>query len=199
MSVFSQSRAVALSLSVLASAVIAPSWADSAEGPGRDATSQTEPAKPPADKPPAGKPPAGKAPEDKPADGKDKADAEPAKAKTPLGLRFEALSTTVGHIDAAAVPCKLGDKAVGCLEAAKAATLDLRLVRKQLAKDIRALRKAGEKTRLAHALEFGSSLNQLKTGLRSLGAADTAAGAQEALAKLREHIAAAKLQLDAFN
>jgi len=198
MSVFFQSRALALSLSLLASAAVTPSWASAA-----DARAAEKPAKPPADKPPADKP-ADKPPADKPADkptnDKDKpADAAPAKAKTRLGLRFEALGNTVGQIDAAAVPCKLGDKAVGCLEAAKAASLDLRLVRKQLAKDIRSLRKAGEKTRLAHALEFGSSLNQLKSNLRSLGAADSAAAAQDAVSKLREQLAAAKLQLDAFN
>lgn len=122
-----------------------------------------------------------------------------AAGKSALNERFEQLSKTIGSIDASGVPCKLGDEAVGCAEAAKAASGDLKQVRKQLTKDIRQLRKANAKQKLARALEFGSSLNRLRISLRKLGAADNAEAAQDALGQLNEQLGKAKAQLRQLN
>ncbi|MCA9643399.1 MAG: hypothetical protein H6718_07230 [Polyangiaceae bacterium] len=129
----------------------------------------------------------------------DEKPAPAAAAASPLSERFEQLSKTIGSIDASGVPCKLGDQAVGCAEAAKAASVDLKQVRKQLTREIRQLRKAKAKEKLARALEFGSSLNRLKTGLRKLGAADNAEAAQDALSQLNEQLGKAKAQLQQLN
>ena len=155
-------------------------------------------------------------------------EAPAAAAKSALNERFEQLSKTIGSIDASGVPCKLGDEAIGCAEAAKAASTDLKQVRKQLTKDIRQLRKAKAKQKLARALEmrrvrekssqrtparyattetkrsaraleFGSSLNRLKGDLRKLGAADNAEAAQDALSQLNEQLGKAKAQLKQLN
>ncbi|MGE3669693.1 MAG: hypothetical protein AB7K71_08535 [Polyangiaceae bacterium] len=126
-------------------------------------------------------------------------DAPAAAAKSALNERFEQLTKTIGSIDASGVPCKLGDEAIGCAEAAKAASTDLKQVRKQLTKDIRQLRKAKAKQKLARALEFGSSLNRLKGDLRKLGAADNAEAAQDALSQLNEQLGKAKAQLKQLN
>ncbi|MEZ4369508.1 MAG: hypothetical protein R3B07_01725 [Polyangiaceae bacterium] len=135
-----------------------------------------------------------------PALGADEKPAAPAAAaKSALNERFEHLSKTIGSIDASGVPCKLGDEAIGCAEAAKAASTDLKQVRKQLTKDIRQLRKAKAKEKLARALEFGSSLNRLKGDLRKLGAADNAEAAQDALSQLNEQLGKAKAQLKQLN
>lgn len=132
------------------------------------------------------------------ADEKPPAEA-PSVAKSALSERFDRLSKTIGSIDASAVPCKLGAEAVGCAEAAKAASADLKQVRKQLTKAIRQLRKEQAKRKLARALEFGSSLNRLKGSLRKLGAADNAEDAQDALKQLSEDLDRAKGQLKQLN
>ncbi len=134
-----------------------------------------------------------------PAFAADEKPAAEAPAESPLSARFAQLSKTIASIDASGVPCKLGDEAVGCAEAAKAAITDLKLVRKQLTKDIRQLRKAKAKRKLARALEFGSSLNRLKGGLRKLGAADNATAAQDALNQMNEQLGKAKAQLNQLN
>ncbi|MCA9632246.1 MAG: hypothetical protein KC766_31555 [Myxococcales bacterium] len=132
-----------------------------------------------------------------PARAADEAPAQPpaVQAKSALVERFEELSKTIEAIDASGVPCKLKDETVGCAEAAKAANADLKRVRKQLTKDIRQLRKAKAKRKLARALEFGSSLNRLRVSLRKLGAADNAADAQDALNQLNQDLGKAKGQL----
>lgn len=126
---------------------------------------------------------------------KDKEPSEGSAAKNPLEQHFTTLLSSVENIDASEYPCKIEEEAIGCKQAAKQASGHLKLVRKQLVKEIQKLRKAKENTKLEAAIGFGESLSQLRSPLRELAAADDASAAQDALASIKTTLERAQSQL----